>query len=782
MVAADASRDQPDGAEIAAAATVLRCYSGSPRVRLVLPDGRVVESGPAGGEDLTQLTGIPATARMERRGERIELAFDGVDVPQPYQRCMGEDLAAVLALLRADPDRPARNLLPSPATERLGRHLGAPSLPAERSVPEAFWRRVEEFAERPALIDGGEAVSYRGLADRVAALAALLGPGPAGRRVGLLLDHGADTVAAILAVLSVGGAYVPLDPRYPVTRLQAMAAQAQVSAVLTAGPHRPLAQRLAAGTDQERPAAAILDIADAPAAATRPERSPPGPHAPAYVLHTSGSTGVPKGVVQTHGNVLHQVRLHRDNLRITPDDRLSVVSSFSFDMAVTDTFSALLTGACCVPVDVRALGLTGLADALRRHRVTIYHSTPTVLRYLADSLAATADPRLPDLRVVVLGGEPVTREDLRRCRRHIAADGVLVNGYGATEISFAVQDHLLLAESDGAAGDEAAGDGTGAAAGAVLPIGYPLAGVRIGLLAPDGSPAAVAGEIAISSERLAAYWADPQETAARFDTDHDGVRRYRTGDLARRLPDGRLLYLGRRDRQVKVRGHRVEPAEIEHALGSLAGVAHAAVVAGCEQGEQGEQGLHAFVTAAGGQLHPAAVRASVAELLPDYLVPATVTVVSELPLTPTGKIDARALLERYLPRARGSAPEPAGTPGAGAADDPDGLERAIAVAWAEALGRDGVGRHDRFFDVGGHSLLAARVHQRLVEDLGRPFPLTAMYAHPTVADLADHLRGAPGPVDDASEGTAGSGAAGSGAPASAAARMARRRAARTRRG
>ncbi|MEV0678596.1 non-ribosomal peptide synthetase [Actinosynnema sp. NPDC050436] len=674
--------------EVAAALAVLRCYSGSPDARIV--DSAVPSSA------LDDLTGIPREARLVVVDGRPRLVFDGVEVPEAFARCMAEDLAAAVERLRADP---AADPLPETAAHRLAPPAQPPGGDVERSIPEVFWEQVDRCPDRPALIGGAGALSYRELGERVAGCATLLRDTEPGSRVGLLLDHGPDTVVAVLAVLAAGCAYVPLDPRYPAPRLAAMVAQARVSVILTAAAHRALA-------DGYR--TRVLDLADAPASAPRPgHRSAPG--ATAYVLHTSGSTGVPKGVAQTHRNVLHQVRLHHHNLRITADDRLSVVSSFSFDMAVTDMFSAVLTGACCVPVDVRALGLVGLAEALREHGITVYHSTPTVFRYLGDCLAGTA---LPRLRAVVLGGEPVTRADFDRCRAHLPPHGVLVNGYGATEISFAVQNHLPL--------DAEPGGGQG-----VLPIGWPLHGTRVDLVAPDGSPAAVAGEIVITSDHLGSYWDDPGPS--RFDTDEAGVRRYRTGDLARRLPDGRLLYLGRLDRQVKVRGHRVEPAEVEAVLDGLPGVGRAVVVA---DGRSGEQVLRAFVTDAGG-LRADEVRPAVARVLPDHLVPAVVDVVADLPLTPTGKVDTAALLARFPCHPTDSAaPTDAGP----------GLEARIAAVWAEVLGRGGFGPDDRFFDVGGHSLTAATVHHRLVGSLGRDFPLTALYAHPTVAGLAEYLR------------------------------------------
>ncbi|HWM03118.1 MAG TPA: non-ribosomal peptide synthetase [Actinophytocola sp.] len=668
-----------------AATAVLRCYSGSPDA-VVVPAGESADPLPRNEEP----AGIPTAARLSVVDGEPRLTFDR-EIPAELARCLHEDLIATVA----------GTPLTEPATERLGRPAAEPAGTVEASIPELFWDQVDRHPKRPAVLDHGRPVSYRTLGERVAGLATLLDEVQAGQRVGLLLDHGIDTIAGMLATLTIGAVYVPLDPRYPMPRLAAMTEQARVSTILTTQAHRALADQLAT------PDTDFRDIAAAPKRAPRPDRPLPDPQAPAYILHTSGSTGRPKGVVQRHRNVLHQIRLHRANLALTPDDRISVVSSFSFDMAVTDTFAALLTGACCVPVDVRALGLAGLAEALRRDRVTIYHSTPTVFRYLTDCLD---DAVLADLRVVLLGGEAVTVADLDRCRRHLP-HGVLVNGYGATEISFAVQNHLPLAET---APEET-----------VVPIGRPLAGVRIGLLAPDGSPAAVVGEVAISSDFLADYWADPWESAARFDHDHAGVRRYRTGDLARRLPDGRLVYLGRKDRQIKVRGHRVEPGEVEVALGEVPSVTRAAVLA---DHRDHEMVLRAFVT--GVDVEPEAVRAAVARVLPDYLVPATVDVVAELPLTPTGKVDATELLARHpLP--------PAVIVIATSSDD---LTSVVVTAWAEVLGRSDIGANDRFFDIGGHSLLAATVHHKLRSRLDRDFPLTAIYEHPTVSELVAYLQ------------------------------------------
>jgi amino acid adenylation domain-containing protein len=603
--------------------------------------------------------------------------------------------------------------------------------------------------------------------------------------VALLLEHGAATIAAILGTLSAGAAYVPLDPTYPPRRLATMLSHAAADVVLAGPAHRRLAENLLAAAGG---GARLVDVGEplardaGPAglavlrreAVTARAAAPPG--APASILYTSGSTGQPKGVVQSHRNVLHQIRTHTNNLGIGPGDRVSVLSSFSFDMAVTDTFSALLNGAAAVPVDVRTAGLGALGEALASRGVTVYHSTPTVYRSLLDALGGGG--RLPAIRAVVLGGEAVVRDDLDRFRLHFAEHCVFVNGYGATEISFAAQNHLtragILAMVGGGVGSGTRG-GAGAGGGSgdgVVPIGWPLEGSEIVLLDPDGRPAGSDGEIAIRSSYLASYWRATDRDAARFTVNPDGTRTYRTGDLGRRLPDGRIVYLGRLDRQVKVRGHRVEPGEVEAALAALPEVSRAVVVTRDLRTSSGcEQQIVAYVVGAGsGAPDPAALRRQLEQVLPPFMLPRVIVPLDALPLTPTGKVDIRALpapndvlvgsAEGDAEGGLGAGAGPAAL--AGSAD----LRRVIAEAWCAVLGLTEVGWGDSFYDLGGDSLRMAQLQQRLELVLGVRVPLVTLFAHPTVASLAGHI-GLPDPDP--------------GRHGDVAERMARRKAARARR-
>gem|GEM_PF-984513 len=648
------------------------------------------------------------------------LAAEAVDALLDDLCRLADGLAVALA---GDPTRPIGVLLAAlPARRRLAPpdpaaiHRAAPGFVRFPAAPADLGARFAAVAAHrplhPALDGDDGTVDYATLAARAGGIAEALrrAGGTPGDPVGLVLHHGTSTVAAILGTLAAGRCYVPLDPAYPAERLAHMAAHAGVTAVLTTADLAPVAAALSG--------APVIDLATVPPAAYRVE---PGvdPDAPAYLLYTSGSTGLPKGVAQSHRNVMHGVANHVNHLWITPDDRISVLTSFSFDMAVTDLFSAVLCGATAVAVDVRRHGLAHLARALHERAVTVYHSTPTVYRYLLDALDAGAGTPPAGLRVVILGGEQMHRADVLRGRRYTRDDCVFVNGYGATEASFAVQWHLPSGERPDRE---------------VLPIGHPLPGYRIVLTDGCGLPTTLAGEIVIESRHVAlGYWRDPAQTAARFGVAADGTRTYRTGDLGRWLPDGRLLHLGRNDRQVKVRGYRVELDEVEARLAALSGVARAVALARADPTGTAEVVAYAQPRV-GAHVDGPGLRDRLAAVVPDYLVPRTVVVLDALPLTPTGKVDVAAL----------PAPPPP------AAEPPrDAEEALVAEVWCAVLGLDAVGTSDNFFEAGGHSLLLDVVRGRLAERTGRELTLLELYSRPTVAGQAALLRGRPAEPTDA---------------------------------
>ncbi len=675
-------------------------------------------------------------------------------LPGDYADDLCADLTEFLSAL--DPAASSADVLPSARYEQrpapqLARLHGGDGTEADGvrgdTIPAAFASVVAAYPQRVAVLADDATVTYRELGAAVAATAvALADPGNGSAPpapVGVLCRHGVATITGILAVLTSGSAYVPLDTVFPAVRLAGMLRDAGVRAIVADSEHARLAATLAAEAGLPQLPIVHLQPGTSPADPSL-LRGAARPDDPAYVLYTSGSTGTPKGVVQSHRNVLFGVRNHVRNFAIRPDDRTSVLTSFGYDMAVTDTFSALLSGAAAVPVDVRAHGLGHLTSALADRGVTIYHSTPTVYRYLVASLGEGG--RLPSIRAVVLGGEEVTRHDVTLARRSFAPGVVFVNGYGTTEISFAAQHHL----PPGAPLEQA-----------VVPIGHPLPGIEVVLADPAGRPTCLTGEVIVRTPHVAlGYLGRPELTAARF-IEHGGVRAYRTGDIARRLPDGMLVYLSRSDRMVKIRGYRVELGEVEAHLAGLPGVGQAAVVARRRAAGTGEHEIIAYaVPALGASVEPGRLREQLAAVLPDFMVPRAVVPVAQLPMGPTGKLDQAAL------------PDPdaeAGRTVARAGGPPCGpVEKTIAAGWCAVLGLPAVDRQVSFFELGGHSLQVALLQRHLEERLDRRVPLARLMEFPTVAALAAHLGAAADP----------DGVPGDGRLAAVRQRMARRRAAR----
>ncbi|HEV2733446.1 MAG TPA: non-ribosomal peptide synthetase, partial [Longimicrobiaceae bacterium] len=484
------------------------------------------------------------------------------------------------------------------------------------------------------------------------------------------------------------------------------------AALVTNGASLALARGLAGGRiPLVDVGAAGAEGSDAPAA---PQPRPPvSPDDPAYILYTSGSTGQPKGVVQTHRNVLHFIRVYTNNLRIGHDDRLTLFSSYTFDAAVMAIYGALLNGAALFPFDWREEAAAGVAEWMRREGITLYHSTPTVFRHLVDELPE--GERFPDVRLVVLGGEETQRRDVEAFRAHFPPDAVLVNGLGPTESTVTLQNFIRH--------DTPTPRNT-------VPVGHPVEDTEVVLQSALGEQVAVygVGEMVIRSAHVApGYWGKPEQTAAAFaEEPESGLRSYRTGDLGRRLPDGALEFVGRADFQVKVRGFRVEPGEVEAVLRAHPAVREAVVTA--PEDGRGERWLAAYVVAAEGAEAPAPgeLRGWARERLPEYMVPAAFAALERLPLTPSGKVDRLAL---PAPERVESAAVAPGTP----------TEEVLAGIWAEVLGTDAVGARDDFFALGGHSLLATRVMARVREAFGVEVPLRALFEAPTLEGLAGRI-------------------------------------------
>jgi amino acid adenylation domain-containing protein len=580
------------------------------------------------------------------------------------------------------------------------------------SIPGRFERQVDEYAERRAIKAGTHDLTYAELnrsANRIARAILARGDAP-DEPVALLLEHGPALIAAILGVLKAGRIYLPLDPSYPPARSAYILEDAGAALMVTNDRHLPLAASFnSAALPQLN-----LDRLERTLADTNLGLCVP-PDAPAYILYTSGSTGRPKGVVQNHRNVLWDIREYTNTLHISPEDRMTLLYSCSVNGSVRGIFGALLNGASLYPLDIKEQGLNSLADLLIQEEITFYHSVPSVFRHFVATLSGAQ--RFPKVRLIRFGGERVLVSDVESYRKHFTEDCLLYTGMGATETGH-VRHYFLY-------------KGT-SITGSVVPAGYAVEGKEVLLLDGAGRevPAGQTGEIAVRSPYLAlGYWRKPDLTRAAFLSDPAAgpERLFRTGDMGRMHADGCLELQGRKDFQVKVRGYRVEVAEIEAALLACDGVRDAVVTAS-EQGP-GEPRMVAYVVREPTRAPSAAeLRALMLERLPTYMVPAVFVWLDALPLLPNGKLNRSAL----------PAPDEATSRGdRGFVDGPrTWIEERVAAIWAQVLGIEIVGLDDHFLELGGTSLQATQVMARLQSTLGVHLVQRTLFDEPSLADFA----------------------------------------------
>jgi amino acid adenylation domain-containing protein len=574
-------------------------------------------------------------------------------------------------------------------------------------VHQLFEAQAAERPDATALITPAGSLTYQELNTRANRLAhrLLACRLSADTPVGVCLDRGADLVAALLAILKAGAAYLPLDPGYPARRLQRILDDASPPVLITAS-----GQRLPAA------AAQVINL-DAAGLSGQPAHNPARAISPrhlAYLIYTSGSTGLPKGVEVPPGAHSNLLRSMSGETGIRPGDKLLAVTSTSFDIAALEIFMPLIVGAAVDLFVSTASDALALRADLERSHPAFLQATPATWRLLIEA-GWPGDPNVN----VICGGEalPATlaRDLATRCRS-------LQNAYGPTETTVWSSLHPVQSASP-----------TGAE---VVPIGRPIANTRIYILdrwhrpVPTGTP----GDLYIGGAGLArGYHANPVLTARRFIPDPygpPGSRMYRTGDLARWLPDHSIEFLGRRDHQIKLRGHRIEPAEIEAALSQHPSVTAAAVTLRTDQPSQAPY-LAAYLTTRPPAPDPAQLRGHLAQHLPDYMLPTTYTLLEHLPLTPNGKLDRAALPAPDHERTRAAAAySPPASP----------LEERLARLWSDILALDHIGIHDNFFDLGGDSILALRLIMRIRETEGEHLLAAALLAGGTIAHMAAAIR------------------------------------------
>jgi amino acid adenylation domain-containing protein len=579
----------------------------------------------------------------------------------------------------------------------------------ERSVPDRFEEIVRRYPDRHALKIGARPFTYHELnraANRIAH-AILARRGDHSEPIALLFENGFEAIAAFFGVLKARKFAVTLAPSFPSSRLTQILDDCEPRVIVTNTPHVELARTF---HDQTR---VVLNIDDSlTSSADNPGLSVSAKDL-AALMYTSGSTGNPKAVMRAHRDFLHLCDTYAHKRGFTPVDRSSLVHSLSYGSAYSDLLPTLLNGALLLPFDLRAESMHHFATWLRDEQITVCHLPPLAFRQLAPCL--TGQNSLPHLRLLCLSGAPVTRVDFDLYTQHVAPSTALEIVMGSTEtcsVASAIVDRHFAFPLEG------------------TPIGYPHHGRAILLVDEqhrEVGPDEV-GEIAVKGRCITqGYWRRSELTREKFLPDPTGgdERTYLSGDLGRRLSNGLFVHVGRKDSLVKIRGYRVELAEVEKALAAHRDVREAAVVAWDRA--PGEKSIAAYVvpqpdTAPSVQ----ALQDWLKNAVPDYMVPSSFVFVASLPVV-NGKLDRLALPppDHHRPALSSEYVAPRSA-----------LESQLVTLWETLLGTVPIGIHDDFFALGGHSLLGARMIAQVHDTFGADLPLRALFEAPTVAQFA----------------------------------------------
>jgi amino acid adenylation domain-containing protein len=583
----------------------------------------------------------------------------------------------------------------------------------ERSIPDRFELQVQQHPDRLAVQSDEARLSYQELNRAVNRVShAILAQDCNGDEpVALLFKQGISLIVASLGVLKAGKAYVPVDYAMPPVKASHILDDFAPRLILTDKHNLTLARELASGSTK----VINTDALDAQLSEANPGL-PISPDDLAYIHYTSGSTGEPKGVVENHRNEIHNIMTNTNALRISPDDRISLVRANNVG-ATRDTLLALLNGAALFPLDIKE-SLADLARWLIDKDITVFTCVTSIFRHAVKNLSESK--QFPGLRLIHVGGEAIAKADVDLYKKYFSDECLFVSRLGLSETETLT--YYFINKQTSIQGDR-------------VPVGYPLEGNEILLLDEDGKeigPNQV-GEIAVKSRYLAlGYWRQPELTRAKFVTDpkRGPDRIYFTGDLGYRLPDGCLVHVGRKDFQVKIRGYRVEVPAVEMTLLELPGIKQAVVIPWEEI--PGTTRLVAYIVVEPGhrpavsQLHK-----SLKGKLPDYMSPSSFVILDSLPLTANGKVDRKALPPPAhsrcgLDTAYVTASEP--------------VERALVRLWSDVMGIETIGIHDNFSELGGDSLLAAQIASRINAMFPLKRPLHSLFEAPTVAQLSEYLR------------------------------------------
>ncbi|MEI6704692.1 MAG: amino acid adenylation domain-containing protein, partial [Deltaproteobacteria bacterium] len=569
--------------------------------------------------------------------------------------------------------------------------------PQEKSMVDLFQDQVACFSDSIAVVAGDQRISYSAL-DQLSDRCALQLQNSHGLKpeevVGVMTGRSSFLPVALLGIMKGGGVYLPIDPDQPESRVRHIIADSGLRTIIV---DEETETQVLGYADMVRviEVTTLMKVAPAGTLQNRPKAS-----SAAYIIYTSGSTGLPKGVLLQHGGFVNMILDQIRTFGITPTDRCLLFSSFSFDGAMSEIFLALHSGARLVIARREQTADPELFARLLLETGATVATLPPVYLNALRATGASLDP----LRVIITAGEAAIAADVV----HYARQKTLFNAYGPTEASVCSAIHRVDA------GHPYHGS---------IPIGAPMANSELLLLDENMQivPFGVSGEICVAGPGLARGYLNNPEITARAFVAHpfkSGRRLYRTGDLGRRLADGTVLFLGRKDDQVKVRGFRIECGEVERALLNHPAVTGAVVVA---HGEGANRELVAFLLA-DRNLDIGSLKSELSRQLPSYMMPARFVTLELFPQNANGKVDRKQLAALDIVHELSA--------GGGEPPSTD-MERRLAAIWEEILGRSGISRHDSFFEIGGQSIAAIRVAAAIHRQLGIHLPLPALFLHST---------------------------------------------------
>ncbi len=615
---------------------------------------------------------------------------------------------------RIPPAPPAQEAIRAECFRSTGTFVEFSREDVERSIPARFEKMVRIFPQNIAVKTEQTAITYDELnrtANRLAQ-AIIVKHGTAQVPIMLVFDDVIQGISAILGVLKAGKSFVAVDSSLPSKRIKFIAQDCATKMLITNRANLVMCNQLTGG-DME-----VLDLETTLAGGPDNNLSlEVSPDTQASVYYTSGSTGQPKGVVQTHRGILHRVMVYTTLFHLCADDRITFLHSYSATSSMHHLFGSILNGAGLYPFNAKSGAGRLMASWLIRERITVYHSIPLMFRKMASSL--TNGEIIAHLRTINLSAAPMSIDELELYKKHVRPTCILVHLLGGAENGFIcayfMNHQTKVTENP-------------------VPVGFSLPDKEVMVVNEEGNSVDFdeVGEIAVRSRYLAdGYWRQHDLTETKFSSDPTGgeKRLYLTGDLGRILADGCLVHIGRKDFRVKVHGYGVDTFEVENALINHPAVQEAAVAA-CEDEERDTQliGYYVSTTTPGPSI--AELRVFLQERLPDYMIPSRFVALESLPLNPNGKVDRRALPHPGRTRPKLST----------VYVRPESLvEMELSQTWAQALSIDKVGIHDNFFELGGHSLLATQLISRIRDAFGFEMPLRSLFESPTVAGLAERI-------------------------------------------